>query len=194
MTGLITGTGVGLIAKLSGVKAALARVPAQVWYILGGILAFIGLILLHGHLVHKHDKALIASTIAAEDKRIADRSKKLDQSSAKIANAERAQNAKETTRIVTLTHDVFVRGPGKASCPSLPASSGGYKPADSGSTVDAGVGPVSPSGGQQLIALPFDDLITFAQAYDLRGAELKSWRDNDAAQRKNWNETSANNN
>lgn len=180
-----------LFLKLSPVGAFLKGVPTQVWYIIGGVAALIAAVLYHGHLIHKHDAALVSATITREDARLLSQANKLkaqaDKLNAAAAQLERARNEKQAVRIVTLTHDILVRGPGKASCtgiagaPAVP--SGSQPPSGAG---NAAVAPVPDSTGSGFIALPFDDAIRFAGQCDLNRNELISVRNQRKQLEKDW--------
>ena len=144
-------------------------------HLLGGILLIAELYSGALHWLHNRDRANVELGKQQEAAHVLARTqalqKQLDGLSAKI----RSTNNVQATRIITVEHDVLLRGPGKASCPaSVPAvSSGPIAPVGTG---NAPMDQVSSGGGQQLIALPFADTIRFAGQCDLNRNELNSDR------------------
>jgi hypothetical protein len=68
----MAGLGAGIAAlniagRLTGAKAALAKIPPKVWYALAAIALLVGGYFYHQHRAHQHDKALVKSTIEKRD-------------------------------------------------------------------------------------------------------------------------------
>jgi hypothetical protein len=125
MTGLVAG--IGLKAALGGATARLASIPPKAWLAIGGALALVLGVLAHHIASKRHDAALVKSTIAAEDSRLAKQAlaikQKADALNAQIATLIREKNDETNRAIAADAHDVLVHGPGKArvSCPVVPA-------------------------------------------------------------------------
>jgi hypothetical protein len=170
--------GLNLAAKLTGAKAALAKVPPQVWEGLTAAGYALALYLTHQRDVHVHDVAVIA----AEDQRIATQALKLkakiDDITSKITAEERIRNDEQNRRIAADAGAVLMRGPGKASCsvrPGAPAASGGHDAPDR--PADAPVAAVPDQERIDLIALPFAPTVGFAKLHDQCLTDLTSYRE-----------------
>lgn len=136
MTAALLGFGSSIMLKATGAKAALAKVPSWVWYLLAGALAIGIAMFLHHGAVKRHDKALVQTTIEARDKLWqarfdAERAQALKITQAATAlQAKITANAKEkhdaqVSNNAALAHDIGLRGPGKAAaigCRPIPYS------------------------------------------------------------------------
>lgn len=190
MTALV---GLASVAKIgaAGFGTFLGGLPKPVWYIIGGVAILGSGTLLHSCEVGKHDRALVASTIAKEDNRLTTDALKLkaqaDKLNAEAAQLERIKNAEANTRTITLTRDILLRGPGKASCASGP----GIAPISSGPNAPVGsrpgsVAPVPNSGGSDFLALPFADTVAVLKQCSLDRNELISVRNQRQQLEKDW--------
>jgi hypothetical protein len=93
--------------------------------------------------------------------------------SVEIATKEREGFNADVVHINARTDAVRMRGPGKAVCPGLPPAPGGSQPGSG--PVAGGVDRVPYPEWQQLLAMPFDDTISFAKQCDINAAELRHW-------------------
>jgi hypothetical protein len=172
--------------QLKAISAALGLVPRWVWYLLGGALALLAVVVWHGGQVKAHDRRVIAARDAYWSHQLEGVRKHALQVRAdaetlhaKIATNIRSKTDAELSRIDRHAADLLQRGPGKASCgrlnyPSLPAGAGehGTPAQPSGSAV----GGVPDSGGVGFIALPFDSTVAVARQSDADRAEVIAWR------------------
>lgn len=170
MSGAV-GFGVAAIAKAK-------LVPAWVWKVAGGVVLAIGLFLWHNGAIHKHDKKIIA----AEDIRLVARinavTARITALGTKAALIERNAHEKEVVRIRTVTHDLILRGPGKAQCASGSFTSSASRPLASGGAPTDPVGPMPSPGGVALIAVPFNDFVRVTGQCDINRDEILKWREN----------------
>lgn len=172
-----------LFAKFIATKLG-KSLPSWAWELI-----FIALLVLAGVLVHhvqvvKHDDGVRAAQKAVDDaaaKKLADKAlaikAKVDKLTANITTVLRSSHDAEVSRNHDLANAVRLRGPGLATCPgnaSPPAAA--VRPDQAPSSGNAPVAPVSPAGGQQLIALPFDDTVAFAESFDDLLADDRSCR------------------
>lgn len=100
---------------------------------------------------------------------------------AAMANQLRKANDEENRRIAADAADLRMRGPGKATCPRLPATPAASSGTSNRGASDAPVAPVPDAGGQQLFALPFDDTTYFGADHDYwrdRALKWDAWYDN----------------
>lgn len=167
-----------LLLNLSPVGSFLKTIPPKVWYAIGIIAALFAAYLIHHHVVHKALAAEYQRGMADEAAHIEKQAlaikQKADALNAGIASAIRSKNDEQNRAIAADAGTIRVLGPGKAAChPVLPAAPGGpVAPSGSG---NAPVAPVPSTGGQQLIALPFDDTLDFGQNHDSYRVEVLSW-------------------
>lgn len=178
MSGL---AGISLGAKLLGVKGALARVPRPVWIALAVAAALLVGVLWHHHAA---GKALKAADQAGYQRRDAEvkaaalkLKSKIDALTAKIAADERKRNAQAHHDNDAAADALLVRGPGKAVCSvrSISASPAVRPSSGSSVAVDGQVAGLPEPGGQQLIALPFNDTVAFAREFDACQIDRRSW-------------------
>jgi hypothetical protein len=190
--------GLGLLAKLSGAKATLAKVPPKVWYGLAIVAALVASILVHQHYAHKALKAADAAGYARAAKEDADalvalrkRAEVAEANAKAIAQDIRNRNDETNRAIAADAASLKLRGPGAASCrrisdPALPATRGQPVAADH-QRADAAPGQVLATDGQpDLAAVPWQWLVGRAEQCDLDRAESLSWRDWYARQSAEW--------
>jgi cell division protein ZapA (FtsZ GTPase activity inhibitor) len=161
---------------------ALKRVPRQVWLVLAALLALACLVAWHQHIAHKaiadaerrgSDKAYAA--VAKKAQAVAATMEKLNADIRKLTDAKNRTIAADATAL-------RVRGPGRALCTSTASSpASGHQPPPG--AADAPVGQVPNGGGTTLIAVPYDDLVAYAEQHDLDLAEIVAWRTGDEQQR-----------
>jgi hypothetical protein len=158
------------------------KIPRQVWLGLVAALLALALVAWHQHVAHK--------AIAAAEKRGEDRAyAKITQQAqalAKRANDRAAKIRKQTDEAnrtsIALANDLRVRGPGKAACTATAATSTS-RHVSPPRPADAAVDQVPAGGGANLIAMPFDDAVAWAEQHDLNLNEVKGWRAADQQQR-----------
>jgi hypothetical protein len=153
-----------------GLRALLGKIPTWL-YAVAAVALLLGIgAHLHSNAVHK--------AIAAAEKRGEEREaahvlaavEKIQANAAKITANIRSKNNEANIRIRRDADDLRLRGPGKALCTNT-ASSAPVRPSGSSGQADAAVAPLSNPGGSVLIAVPFNDLILFAEQHDrLRAA------------------------
>lgn len=188
-TGLIARLGLKLLfgRMWTNAKDAIAAIPpkAKLWIL--AAIAAIALFFVHQHFAHR---ALKAADQGGYDRARAEDAKALVELRNRAATAERnARTISQEIRSRTdedarISHaaadDLRLRGAGAASCgrirdPAVPAAAGGHQPV--GGTADAPLGQVPDAGGPELIALPFNDTVAFADDHDQLLIEVKGWRD-----------------
>lgn len=171
----------------SPIGAFLKRVPGRVWLL---IALAVGAYLLGSYAVRKHQAAVYRTYKAGYDEghrvALADVRRAQAQADAKAAtiNSNLRKINDETNRVIArAADDLRLHGPGKATCPGFPAPSSpasGHVAADRGA--DAPVATVPNPGGAVLIAVPFNDLILFAEQHDRLRSEALTWRESDRQQ------------
>jgi hypothetical protein len=169
--------GLKLLGIGSAVKRGWGMVPERLKLILlavvlAVILGFVHQIYAHRQAAKHYHAGYVQAQAddAAKAKKLKDQ---LDAATAKIAQLERNRLNADITRINRGADTVLMRGPGKAVCPgSSPATGGHQALAGAGNAEVAGV---PPSGGVDLIALPFPDTVAFGRQCDINGAENASW-------------------
>lgn len=181
MTGL---AGLGLAAKLTGAKAALAKIPWQVWAVLALVLA-IGI----GSCVH--GKKVKSFGTERYDTGVADGKKARDAEIKALQNAKAEADRKlaaeirkrvnaENTRIDTTASNILVRGPGRATCtnpPTTRSSASGHQPA--AAEVNAARSGVP---AEDFAAVPWGWLVKRATEHDKCLVEAGAWREQKAAE------------
>jgi hypothetical protein len=182
MSGL---AGLGLLAKLGGAKATLAKVPPKVWYGLAIVAAVVGSFFVHQHYAHKALKAADASgynRARQEDAKVIAqmrvRAEAAEANAKAISQDTRNRNDETNRRIASSADALLVRGPGAASCrrvsnPTVSASSS--QPRASSGAGDAAASPMSSDDGTA--AVPWVWLVNSSREADLNRAEVLSWRD-----------------
>lgn len=172
--------GGGPVLLLYGAKALgfLKGLSPKAWLYIAIAAAVIGCFFLHQHLMHRHDAALVKSTITAEDQRIAAQAlaakKKIDSRLAAVVAPIRSRNDETNRIIIGSARAIGLLGPGKAACgrsPGLPGPASG--PVAPGGNGDA-AGPYMPP--EDRAAVPWVWLTDRAEEHDLDRAEVLSWR------------------
>lgn len=178
MSGL---AGIGLGAKLLGVRSALAKVPRPVWIALAVAAALLVGVLWHHHAAGKALKAADKAGYERRDAEVKAAALKLkariDGLTKKISDQERALNAQAHNDSNRAADALLVRGPGKAVCSvrAEPASPAIRPSGGSSVAVNGGVAQLLDPGGQPLIALPFADSVAFAREHDACQIDRRSW-------------------
>lgn len=160
------------------IKEFFAPIPRWAYILMGSMLLLTGLVFWHQSALRKHDRKLII----AEDARLVGEinkvTAKITRLATKAAMLEREAHEKEVTRIGVVTHDLILRGPGKAQCPSSSFAPRTSQLVPSGGSADASLARVPDQGGPALVALPFNDAVRFAGQCDINRDEILKWREN----------------
>jgi hypothetical protein len=120
-------------------------------------------------------------------KQATDQKNKLDAANAKISAALKERHNEEVARNAADANALRLSGPGKAACAGNPGSAAAPRGhVQAASAADAPLDQVPDPAGVQLIGVPFNDAVDFAQAYDDLLSEAKTWRDDDAQLRAAW--------
>lgn len=150
-------------------------------------LAAIALFFVHQHFAHRALKAQFSAGYKQAQKDDAETALNLkaqiDALNVTIANQQRKIYDAQVARNSAAADALRVRGPGKASCTVYsggPSGAGGH--IEAAAAGDAAVGQVPDRTGTALIAMPFNDALGFAQAYDDLLAEAAAWRGQRAAE------------
>lgn len=194
MTGIPTAA--AFAAKLSGAKAALAKIPPQVWYALAAIALVIGGYFFHQHKVHR----LIADTKAEQRKAddamwhaeldkvhaqaVAWKARAESQAAA-ISQSERKIHEQTVALDAADARALSLRGPGKAAAGCRPVdhpiARTGTSGHDQAAAIPNAAGSQVPAGDWATV--PWDWLVKRAQEHDDLRSEDQAWRSNDAKQR-----------
>lgn len=182
---------VGFVAKSalmsSPIGAALKLVPGKVWLWLAILVAVAAAFFLHQHIAGTRLQARYDAGYA-QGQLDAAKAQRAAQATANAAanaiNSTIRKNAdEEAIHIARDADDVRLRGPGKAVCPRPAASSGPASGHDARSrTGDAAVAAMPDPERSDLIAVPFADLIDFAERADRNRSEVNAWRESDRQQ------------
>jgi hypothetical protein len=138
--------------------------------------------------LYRADEASFAK-IAAHAQAI---KQKTDQLSASINKTIKEKNDAENARISATVDALRLRGPGKAACSGSASTPAVPGPAAAAPAINAGVDRLPDQGGQQLIALPFPDTLSFAAAFDRLRAEVAADREQREQLERIWPTSSAN--
>lgn len=169
------------------IGAGLKRVPGKVWVALAIIAALVAAFFVHQHIAGerlqaRYNAGYAQGRLDATKAQIAAQAK-ADAAAKAINTTIRKKTDEEDRHIARDADDLRVRGPGKAACPGVAAP---RRPASGhvavGGAPDAAVGQVPGGGGVDLIAVPFADLIDFAEHADRNRAEVNAWRESDRKQ------------
>lgn len=175
------------------------QIPQWVWLLAAGIILAVG-----GFWYHSHKVSSFETVTRADQKRLDDDAHQKElatahqdaldwkakyvSASTNISNQGKIDHAVSVDRNATLARSLSSHGSGKADlglvCSASPIACSSGSNSGSGSTVDAQVGGVPNTERPDLIAVPRDDLIKFAQHYDDNYSEVKTWR-NDKIQQEN---------
>lgn len=171
--------GLGLGAKLLGVRKKLASVPWQVW----AVIALIITVSVSGCIAkNKHEAAVTAfgdqrynegrASRDAEIKAAQDAKAEADR---KLAAALREKANAENARITTRANDLRLRGPGAATCPNFtaPSTSAGGRNA---APPEAGTAPLGVLA-EDRAAVPWGWLVGQIEDKDKCLVEAGAWRE-----------------
>lgn len=169
----------GLVAKLSGARKALARVPWQVWAVLALMVVF-GV----GSCVHKQKVEALkterynsgfADGQKSRDAEITALQRQLATRVTPIIAEVREKHSAETRAIDRRAADLGLRGTGKATCTSVAGvSSSAGEPEPGTGEADAAVVGV-PDRERRYFALPATDTLAFAAQCDKNRATALAW-------------------
>jgi hypothetical protein len=162
-------------------RAFFGRISPAAWRIIIVVAVLAAGVILHQRAAHKALRTADATGYARAMTEVETKAKalkaKADRLNAAIAADERKRNDEQARHIARDADDLRLRGAGKAICPrhaGLPGGSSG--PVAPGRPADDTLDPVLDGRGAELIALPFDDTVAFAEQRDLDRAEVLSWR------------------
>lgn len=101
---------------------------------------------------------------------------RLDAAGVEIARKNRELNDEQNRRIAASADAVRLHGPGKAACPGNPGSpAAAGRPEPGSGAGNVAVDPVPDRAGVVLIAVPFDDSVTWGADHDGARAENIAW-------------------
>lgn len=156
-------------------------IPPKVKLYLLGALAAVALFFVHQHVakVKLQNQYSDGYKQAQKDDREAalDLKARIDALNAELAAKQRKIDDEAHARNAAAAGALRLSGPGKAACsiyPSATPGAGGHQPPNR--TADATVDKLPDPQWSQLIGVPFDDEVTFAQAHDDYRSEALSWR------------------
>lgn len=192
MIAFFTKLAASVALKLTPVGAFFKSVPRWVWIALA-VAALVGLgAWRHSAAVSDlRETSFKAGEAAANDRHAKKATEWLGRING-IARTIRSQTD-ETNRHIAADYDALrVRGPGRAACPYTdPASFGASGHVEGRGAADAPVAGMPNSERPALIALPFAELIGFAERCDLNRAEALSWREDKRLQQEAWEKQNA---
>lgn len=155
-------------------RSILARVPWQVWAVLG--LAFVVWrgIDWHKDTVKDAAEAGVRAGHAMATQEFEEASRRLVAKTDAIVAALRKENDEKARTVAASADDLRVRGPGKAACPnpSRAAPTGGHYSAGGSASAPAAEVPAVEWG-----AVPWQWLVGQAEVCDLNRNEVLSWRE-----------------
>jgi hypothetical protein len=166
--------GLALGGAVLRAKSIFAAVPSFVWISLAGAVAAISAVLWHNHAVnaaYNRGKADYAKQIEAKAEAI---KAATDQLTTNISTLIRDTNDVENRRIASDANSILLRGPGRASCPVIPAAAGRSQPASG--PAGAPISKLPYPKWDDLLAVRFPPAVAFAEQHDLNRAEVLSWR------------------
>lgn len=164
---------------VTAIWAFLKTLSPKTWITIGVVIAVIGLGFAIRHSIHNAIKAADKAGYERRDAEVKAAAlklkKKIDDLTTKITDEERTRNVEAHRAVDARATTMLVRGPGKAVCPVHSGTAGAAGNNASGGQVSAPVAGVPEPGGQQLIALPFNDAVAFGKQSDSCEVDLKSW-------------------
>ena len=159
------------------IPGALKLVPREVWYALA-LAITIGLARgwYNGKIkaaeLRGEERAYAA--VEKKAKAIEARAKEL---TGKITTELKDKHDAEVDRISRDANDLRLSGPGKAICYSAQPAGASRRQQPSAGTGNAALPTLPYPRGSELLAMPFDDAVAFAEQHDLNLAEVKTWRE-----------------
>lgn len=165
---------------MTAIRAFFGQLPGWLWFaMLAGLAVGLGL-RAHSNAVRATFNAGYAKGVLTNEQAHIAAQAKADAAVAAINSKLRKQNDEENSHIRADAADLLLRGPGKAACPGIAASSaaaGGHDAGRGGSA--APVAPLPDSERFGFIALPFSAAIAAAEQCDANRAEVLKWRESD---------------
>lgn len=180
-------TGLPVVAAGGKLAGVLGFAKTYRWLLIGLAIALaIGAaVWWHAHKVSNFGDEKFAEGVAHEQARMTAEVKRVERQRDALAAKLRSLNNEKIRRVADHADALRVRGPGKATCfyPAAPAA-GGHIAADR--PADAALAPVPDGRGPAIAAVPFADLVTFAEQHDKCRIEALGWREGQQLQVEAW--------
>ncbi len=162
-------------AKWAASKMLAARVPWQVWAVIGLAIAIALGVWWHSGKVKAYGAERFAAGAASRDAEIRKLQGQLEVDGRKLAEKLRSENNAKNAAVTRSAAAVLVRGPGKAACaPVAPAAPDRHQP---DRQANAPVPQVPAGTGEPLIGMPFAGAVAFATQNDQCLIDRDSWNE-----------------
>lgn len=202
MLGMIAAK-IGESVLLGKLKSTATKIPSWIWWTIAGIISAIALIWLHSFLSsnfeqrirldqQQKDDAVWNQKLAVVAKSATNWRNQFEAASGQLTDSRRNSNEEALLSGTAHAGSLLTQGSGAAHCGSISAppaatsSSSGHEPANG--TISSGLDPVPSGQRPDLIAMPFNDLVSVGQLCDANRSEVNTWRADHSEQENLYNQ------